>query len=397
MPIVFECRPTGSDLNGGGETLIQHDSTAVMGLASADFSVTDLTANWAIHDYVESTAGTFSASSNGRIMNISSGTNFVPGFYKISWVLGVDTYHRCRLDRNPTNGSPASGGVARVGGALYTPPNVPSEWGECFAWLLAGTYAFSGGVSAGLTGIIGYSSTRGDSPIGTSRPLCQLGTANWQGDGLENLRITGAHPALVSVRKATVNCHILNSTTGPATALILQDDGAKAVDCQVSCSNGKTISVQGAQAQVVFCRIHDSTVGLEILGARCIIADNYVDSCVEGIKGTAMLYPRFLGNTIYNSDVGLRDLGSGGCGVVAVNNIFDSNTTAVSWAEAHPGDFWDYNNYNGNGTDVVNVTKGPNDTALVPGFTDAANGDFSLALASPLRTRGFSTRLGVGS
>lgn len=93
------------DTYPGGSNLSNQDSPAL--------SVTDLASTTGT-SIVTSATGGFTASMIGNAIRIKSGTNFTPGFY---WITAVSDTNTATVHADPTNGSNASGGTARVGGA----------------------------------------------------------------------------------------------------------------------------------------------------------------------------------------------------------------------------------------------------------------------------------------
>lgn len=164
---VWEIDPsTGNDLNGGG-----YDPAPGTGTDKSQLSPvirTDLVLN---STTTMSSAGTaFNVSDINNYIQISAGTGFTVGFYKITTVVGgVATVDRAA----GTNGS--TGGTGRVGGPLATLTKLNSGWvGGNDAYVKDNGSTISmpvamnlpNGTNTNPTRLIGYGTTRGD----TGRP-----------------------------------------------------------------------------------------------------------------------------------------------------------------------------------------------------------------------------------
>jgi hypothetical protein len=111
--IVWEVRTTGADTNGGGYKT-GASGTDFSQQAAAQYALTGLTTAAADAIILSASAATDMV---GNVIKITSGTNFIVGFYEIiSVVAGVSM----TVDRNCTNAA-GVGGVGNVGGAFASP------------------------------------------------------------------------------------------------------------------------------------------------------------------------------------------------------------------------------------------------------------------------------------
>jgi hypothetical protein len=161
---VWEVRTTGSDSNGGcfkegatGTDYTQQDA--------AQYTPTGMTTSGAAALIAYTSAA---ADMVGNCINITGGTNFIPGIYEIqSAVVGVSI----TVDRNATSGIGADG-TGNIGGALLNPskPDYSGITAGNFVWIKAGTYATStkllmeirGDNTNGAISWTGYDAVRGD-------------------------------------------------------------------------------------------------------------------------------------------------------------------------------------------------------------------------------------------
>lgn len=285
--------------------------------------------------------------------------------------------------------------------------NQGSTWARAFAladWLddmtnnaeagdlynvYTGTYTLVGDFSTALDGsatnpirIVGVSD-QGVPPTpatGDDRPLIAANTrqCRW-GDYWEVNRVRGttteAQGFRVDAGGKFINCNGNNSSG--AAALYLGNTDALAIDCEAQAASGTAIYLQSNRCGVFGCYVHDSDTGIRgKAGAH--IAFNLIDSCPDpndsGIDLGAEFGVLVLANTIYNCNLGIEATTAKRC--TFVNNIVDSCLLGAGWGTEQKSNYWDWNNWKNNTSDVTNVTKGPNALAVDPDFIDAANGNF---------------------
>lgn len=169
---VWEVRTAGSDTNGGG-----YDSTT---LSATDYSQQNA-AQYAVTDAVTtgtttitSATGGFTNAMRGNVLYIAGGTGAITaGWYQVATFVNATTI---TVDR-ATGLTAGTGATLNLGGALATIGKlVPIMVVENTAYVKGGTYSISTGISftqgsftGSGTGVIGYTTTRGDN----GRPIIQ--------------------------------------------------------------------------------------------------------------------------------------------------------------------------------------------------------------------------------
>lgn len=110
----------GADTNGGGfDAGIAGAGTNYADAASPILSLTDVACTNTTT--LTSATGGFTTAMIGNAIRITGGTNFTAGYY---WITARTDTNTVTLDRNPTNGSNATGGTAKVGGAFANLSNL---------------------------------------------------------------------------------------------------------------------------------------------------------------------------------------------------------------------------------------------------------------------------------
>lgn len=227
---VWETRPSvGSDSNGGcfDSSASGTDFTQQNG---AQFSATDLVL--VTNNTVTSVSHSFASTDVGNCINISAGSGFGTGFYKIISV----TAGTATLDRNAGN-APLTGGTWAEGGALANPPTAiagaangvggSGSWpaGQTF-WLKAtGTFTQTGGTIKIQGGgdpsipypitFAGYTSTRGDNGIfmwttASGSDLFQFGFNGGSNLLMQNIAFSttaGSPGNAIGMQGSTANLH----------------------------------------------------------------------------------------------------------------------------------------------------------------------------------------------
>lgn len=387
--VLWELRSAGATTNGACfDSGVAVPGTDYSQQNSSQFSGTNLAINAVTNTQVLSATHNFVASDEGNCIHITAGTGFTTGWYEI-----LDTTaNEAILDRSPgaigiTGGTWALGGAGFIEDAVLEAPTA----GNVFYLKNDGTHTLTGNIAILKTGnttsniiINGYNSVRGDNPTLTSRPTIAAGsnTTNWASGGwtFKNFIITTTSTNGLSIN-AISRASNLKSTNSSGSADLFALNCASSrcaiVDSEAISTNGNAINCTNTDNILQHNYIHDSKVGvnLQASGTNSAISGNIFDTNVTGITGSIMGQLIISGNTFYNSTtciLGVRDSS------YLISNIFNTCTTAVSWDALRNGSFDDYNNYSNNGTDVVNWTKGSNDTTGSPGFVDAPNGNFAI-------------------
>ena len=385
---VWEVRANGAATNGGG---------FVSGASGTDYSQqdsahatrTDIVIDATTDTDITSAADNFASDDVGNIINITSGTGFTTGRYEIVSVsAGVAT-----LDRAVgTTGS--TGGNGTLGGAMtITDANFDEIETENTVWVKAdATHTITENINPAIqttTGVIrleGYNTTRGDRPTGTDRPLISCGansfivSAQWTDS---HLRLTGTGTYVFGFTSARTNVlaytHVENTSgTSNRDAILCGSSGnVMLAHCELESTNGNAIDMtsSGPDFTMYGCYIHDSTTGFVTNNNNmCSINHCIFDTCTTAIESNADDFIGQITNcTFYNSTTAIDlDQFTG----VFMDNVIDSCTSGFE-VDSDAPNYFDYNNWSNNTTDVTGVTKGGNATSASPGFADAAGGDFS--------------------
>lgn len=370
--IVWEVRDTGDDANGGG-----FDWGALTG---TDYSQQD-TPQLAITDLIcaggtttcTSVAGGFTVAMNANLLQIISGTNFVPGFYTLTGVSAGG--HTITLDRDPTNGSAALSGVLNLGGALALPTTIVPDSGSSpvavygnkifckgsFALTQAVDFTNISGSTPPYTSLIGYGSTRGGNgqatfTFNTGTYTNSFGVGSYGGAfNIENLTLQAGTQSLSFGTRNNIagfcgNCIVTGSFS---SRNIINDGLVSTYDCEVDGNSGTPIGLQCDHASRCFvknatqwnfysaakpyfdrCVSSGGAIGF-YLGDAGEVANCDVDSpSGDGIVLSVSYYGVFLiqNNVVTN------------CGGYGINN---TSATAFPAAPNYDGNAF-YNNTSGN-------------------------------------------------
>lgn len=394
---VWEVRATGSQVNGGG-FYNRNPGTSVdySQQDTAELTLTDLATD-AAGTGLSSATGGFTAEMVGNIIQISGGT-LTAGWYEITAY--TDT-NNVTIDRSA--GASQTGGTGNVGGAFLWNGALAAEFLTASGsgntvWVKAGTHSLSEVVTqptslvTGTTSkskIIGYNTTRGDTPTGDDRPLIQLSTyaiTTGAYSIIQNIRMTGIGASLCILGNGAiaVNCYGYNSAAGSNyNCFYANNISTRCIACEAICTNGYAFraSTVGNGLSCIMCYAHDSVTGI-YPGRPCeIVVGCVVDTCTTGLSVGNDI--SVINNTVYNCTTGISLTVQDRCGIM-LNNIIDACTTSFSSSSANYSrlTFNDFNCVNGT-TDYTNFTAGENDIDADPLLNDPASGDFTLASGSP--------------
>ena len=392
--VVWEIRTTATaaNVNGGG-----FDPTS----AGTDYSQQDASqynfadlastnATTAGGATVTSASHNFVTADEGNIINITAGTSWTVGRYKI-----VSTSaNAATLDRNCGSVASITGGTYRVGGALSLAnandqATLTAIAAGNTAWIKSGTYQLVVSLTSGTSGtstkntlLTGYTTTRGDTCNGTSRPVIALDTATgtssttfpsyWR---FTNIEISGTgvnNSGFISgAGSSFINCRLVNK--GSVAAL---NGGAnmKVINSEVYSNGGNGISAT-SDSVIHGCTIHGCGTGVALTSTGNLVMNNIFFGFLTQAVSTSGADGYFVGNTFYGLEgktaVGCTVSGLGGA---ILNNIFYGLTTGISHSVANQtGYFENFNTYFNNTTDVTNFTKGLDTIALDPTFTSVTN------------------------
>jgi hypothetical protein len=409
---VWEVRTTGNAANGGGFNSARDPVNGIdySQQDTAQLSPTDLYRVAANSLYSDSF--TFTAAMVGNIIKIASGTHFNAGYYEI--VAYVDATH-VTLDSDPAteDTSAHKDGVGKVGGALVNFGVIIGMVAGMKWYIKDGDYTVTAaqfgsknGTSTAPYVVEGYKTTRGDNPRGTDRPQLNSGTTEhiygtyWK---FLNLNFYGSgyagtpHEICIGTNAYLRNCKFYSHQwSGTGYHSVSLSYYSIAIDCEFQ-RRSQNVSTEYAcsatSTHFIGCYFHDSPNGVTGGGNTLIYC--IFDTMVYN-GATINTYTNLFVNcvfyscakAIYSGHINY-DVRTLNCIVLTCTNGFECVGASVNFTS-------NYNNYYNNTNDVVNVTKGVDDTAVDPAFTDAANGDFSLAVGSGCRDTAFSIIQAIG-
>lgn len=166
--LILEVQSGGNDNNGGGfDPGVTSPGTDYSQQASAQIAYTDLVIGGTGNtNKLTSAANPFGASSPGNVINITGGTGFTSGRYRILSVSG----NTATMDRSVGTAN-STGGTGNLGGALATVSTATGlmTTGGMIAYIKAAIYTIAGGLNAivqangtSVYRVIGYTTVRGD-------------------------------------------------------------------------------------------------------------------------------------------------------------------------------------------------------------------------------------------
>lgn len=394
--IVWEWRDsaTANMVNGGGFKT---------GASGTDYSLQNA-AQWTASDGTStasttfiSLTSTFTSAIVGNVLHITAGTGATVGWYEVTGYTDANTITLDRVSGTYTAATFYVGGALNVGGSLEDSFFEQLIAGQ-IVYFKTGSFTTSQAINTAVDGtyallikLEGYQTTRGDNPTGANRPDLILGANGLTLDDywvLKNLDITGTSSTVVrqDVNGIVHNCKITN-TSGTANRVAHAHGGnfwySKS---EFSSTSGYGIDTAASSTIMVYgCYIHDSTVGVRYGNDNAFFALNIFDTCTTGLSSSGVS-PRavIINNTFYSSTVtgtkaiSLTSATSGVLSLQLFNNIITGFGTGYDGPSQGTNYNSDYNNWSGNTNDIdgTDMVKGSNETALDPGFTDAANADF---------------------
>ena len=392
---VFEIRANGVASNGGG---------FVTGASGTDHSQqdavwstrTDLVIDAVTNTDITSVGDAFAADDVGNLIQITAGTGFTVGYYQVVSV----TVATARLDRavgtvGSTGGTGHLGGAGIFEGGIFAISIPGNKY-----WVKAdGTHTLTANVNPANDGdasnpimVEGYNTTRGDRPVGTSRPLIAAGANLTSFDDFWQFRhfrvTTTSTDGFRSDLEAVFENVKVENTSGTSSreGILAGNTDFGVYACEGVSTNGFGFLAGSGRGRIFFSYFHDSVGGAEIGALDDIVFyGNVFDSNTTGLNaGAGSIKNTIIGNVFYNNAKGIQG-SSTSTNFLILNNIFSTSSTAgVEWgASGISSVVLNYNIWNGNTTDVTNVVKGANDITSNPLLNDPANGDFTVQSGSP--------------
>lgn len=415
---VWEVRPTnGSNLNGACvDKSVVAGTTDYSQQDAAELALTDLAATEASGGTtLTSATGGFTDQMVGNCIRLNAGTNGTVGYYMIT---GYTNGNTVTIDRDITDvdGGDLANGEGKVGGATAS---VDSQTTITLSDLVASTHEVyiknEAGWGEAVTTVgtmwIGYNSTRGDSPTGTSRPTLDRNSGS--GDAV-TVSSGLLYMINIVVREAAGD--------GIAPANSYQDNFLIMVNSRSTNNGGDGVTsnaLRRVYARLVFSEVdNNSSHGLDLYQANsegaCSIyqseahdnSANGVSNCGAGISSYGSLYydngadavsgsvANFFLNTVDgNTGANVDGIVTTGTSIVFVlNNIFSNNGGYGVNISATPsygrGSLYQYNDYYNNSSGAINNSSTKStDQTLDPQFADAANDNYSIG--ANLKAKGY--------
>lgn len=428
--VVWEVQATGtSDLNGGGFKA-GATGTDYSTQTTAQKSGSDLVIHASTNTKAHPVAAGVAPQDVGNVIQIASGTGFTVGFYEITAQDGTDW----TLDRAVgTVGS--TGGVYKMGGALASIDKIGTAGTSVIKpgqklFVKAGTYVrtatstvnvgannyFENSASRAFR-VIGYNTTRGDTPTGNNRPVIQLSgsgltcldfSSGFNGAcWLENMILDGNSQTTSSgltLSGAAIWSTIVNVTAKNCTSVGIYSRGeSMLIDCEATNITGGLggIRILGDWA-LVRCWSHDNTVSGFYLANKSGVMYQCISSNNTGSSshGAEMAYGYQIIQSVFykNGGDGIRTISSG---VLAyqfiMNNVITENgQSGTGYGVNFSANFFPrlpifaFNAFYGNatgahrdfadttGSNGVGAMADPNITLTGDPFTAAASNDFTL-------------------
>lgn len=343
-----------------------------------------------------SAGGGFTAAMIGNVLYINAGAGFTVSRYQI---VGWNTGNSIELDRTAAAGGGVAGDVY-VGGAYNF-----HGGGSTFitTHVVAGNTVHVGpgdytptaalGVQAGTATaavkVIGYHSTRGDTPTGDDRPHVTGRQYNANGYSFHaNLRVTfGGNGAIVSNQGWCLfyNCLATQTTVAAGQHAFTLANYDVAVGCEAvtaGTGNSRCFYVP-TSSFCIGCYAHDAPEGFVLAntGAACFLC----------VADTLSNYGYYLGTTaclVVNCSAYACLYGvyaSNSAMMAVINCAFEGCTTDI-WNNQAATQEHNYTVHNccGGVTPFRNVLNYIGNLLQVPGFQDPAAGDFSVRKLDPV-------------
>ena len=408
---VFEFRATGNADNGGifdsanpGGNGVDYTLQDAAQLAPTDLAMVAGTQT------LTSATGGFTAAMENNWIRISSGTHFTLGRRKLVTYVDTNTFTICS---DATDGTNATAGVGNVGGAISIPKDgllESAKPGNIIYIKGSDTFTFTELIAIAQAGtaqlpirLIGYNTTRGDTPTGANRPTFAMADYSFTSGlywSVENIIFTTTSATAVTLSgvMGARNCKVTQSSGSDRNAIRIASAYTMVMDCEASSAAGDAINITGGYSsqRILWCYLHDSVSGITTPGTNChamIIMGNVIEACsASGIDGGRAYAHNIINNTIDTTVTGIGDVGASVTygGWVIFNNII-SNMSTIS-IDGYIEELSQIINYNDLYNNTADYTPRDNDNDVDPGYTSAS--DFSTG--ANVDDTGFGIRLGVG-
>lgn len=430
---VWEIRQTGSALNGGGFRP-GSGGTDYSQQAAAQLSLTDVVTNGTTT--LTSAVGGFTAAMVGNVAMLYTADDHpsypgLPLVYERFDIISRTSANAIVVDRIPS--FTLTAWRLRVGGALRVgevgpvgpimPPNFLAQGivpGNTIH--VTGSHSFTSapqiigpfGSAALPIKVVGYNTTRGDDPVGASRPtigseLFRVGALwwfsnihfNWKGYAGSGCVFRNCLFDEPTGQQQTVNSRSLASASDSLFIDCEFDGGSPPFGAS------HPYALTPSVACLLGCYYHDLsplTLYPSGQGVGQFLSGSVMRHCVVANSGPPFFSPgsnsHIFGNTFYNTGVlsgntGVlsgETLASYRYGHVKMNNIVSPPSQAIA---PHPyrDPLCDYNNWSGVGASTM-LEYSRNSTGVAPQFRSPVGEDFRLLDGSGCLGSGFANRLG---
>ena len=402
---VWEIRQDAGDLQNGScfDSSVAVPGTDYSQQAASQYNGTDLVIDGADNTKVTSAAHNFVEADEGNCVRVSAGTGFTVGWYVIT-----DTSANAATLSSAVGTVGSTGGTYRVGGAALLNSTNADDYFEAMlagntAWVRYNASALNmgesvavsttDGTTTSLIELIGYGTTRGDTPTGANRPTINSAANGFLlGDyfAIRNLIFTTtATGGLGTATGAVVENVTSTNSSGTAgrVAIGLTGLNPRIINSEFISTNGIAVSSAGSGSAVISgSYLHDSVTCFDMItNDGFMVVNTIFDNCsTNGVLfGSSSDRNIFISNTFRGAATPAGTGINGSAATQAVLtflfcNIFDGWTTAVNFGTNVQSTFSDYNNFFNNTADRTGIDAGPNDLAVNPGFTDADGGNFAI-------------------
>lgn len=343
------------------------------------------------------TSETFTPVMVGNLLHITActGTGCITGWYEIVTYVNALSV---TLDRTATNGvNNITASTFFVGGAGRLNALESAFQGmlpaSSITWIQNGSYTISAALSTANTNstsilqsyFLGFNSVRGDNPVGSNRPVINMGANIWtgvQGVAFGNMIFTGTGTTVLisGAQSAGIyNVKISNTSSTAARIAYTFTGGGAAIGSELISLNGTALNNgSGAQTAAIGNYIHDSSTGYTSNSAATVIGNIFEANTTAAITlSLGGVQDEVLDNTIYGDEsklgIGVNLTSANNSPNLLINNIFYGLTTAISQNTGLAGrNVSLYNDFFNNTTDTSFWSKGSTDLAVNPTFTGAS-------------------------
>jgi len=328
----------------------------------------------------------------GNTLKITAGTNFTVGTYHIDGSGSDGGGNYIDLDRVCASAN-SNDGEGVIGGAMsdLVALDVIMDDGD-IAHIKSGTYSTTDDITwdnctvGYKLELRGYNLSRDDEPAGDDRPLIQCGGFQFGlgvGNIVSHIRFTTTHVLGVYLIQSSkmVNVKVHNTSTGRAIFCSAQT-GIVLIGCEGIADGNHGIWVSG-KILVLFCSAHDCGLsGFNISN----VSNTVIMYCEASYNTEYGVYSEGPGALIAhctisnNTKDGIYCLG--GHSVLLNNQITNNGEHGIDMSASQyvpSTTHIDYNNFYNNTSGRSDGTMWPdyNQTTDNPGYTDAANRDYS--------------------